>query len=250
MTRFFNIISLLMVLLSPLTSGCKNADTDETDKTVNGQREVFFSGNWWAVATAQGKPYGGPFYYSDSKENVWIDDAGKLHLKITYRNDKWYCSKVTLLKPVTYRKYVFQVDSRVDNFDKNVVGGLFTYKSDTQEVDIEFSKWGIDGNRNSQFVVQPGSKTENKKRYSMNLTGNESTHWFNWQPDRIEFASYRGHSDNLPDPSEIIQQWTYTGTDIPADLDDQVKINLWLFKGMPPSDNKETEMIISGFRIE
>lgn len=250
MTRFLNIISLLTVFMLPMTSGCKNTVSETLDKTVNGQREIFFSGFWWAVATAQGKPYGGPFYYSDSKENVWIDDAGKLHLKITYRNDKWYCAKVTLLKPVTYGKYVFQVDSRVDNFDKNVVGGLFFYKSDTQEVDIEFSKWGIDGNMDSQFVVQPGSKAENKKRYSLNLTGNESTHWFDWQPDRIEFASYRGYSNALPDPSEIIQQWTYFGNDIPADLDEQVKINLWLFKGMPPSDHKETEMIIPGFRIE
>lgn len=215
----------------------------------NTTRTIFFSGYRWAVASAKGKKYGGPFYYSDSEENVWVDDNGRLHLKITNRNNKWYCAKVTLLKPITYGKYIFEVDSRIDKFDKNIVGGLFIYKDDSREIDIEFSKWGIDGNLNSQFVIQPGSKPENKKRYSLNLTGNKSTHLFYWKPDIIEFESYRGAFRKSPDKNDIIQQWKYTGKDIPADSDEQVKINLWMFRGMPPSDNREVEMILSSFKI-
>ncbi|VBB48567.1 Beta-N-acetylhexosaminidase, family GH20 (modular protein) [uncultured Paludibacter sp.] len=230
------------------TAGTNNV-YKETETKKN-ERIISFSGYKWAVASSKGKKYGGPFYYSDSNNNVWIDKNGKLHLKITHRNDKWYCAKVTLLKPVTYGKYIFQIDSRIDNFDKNVVGGLFIYKNDVQEIDIEFSKWGIDENMNSQFVIQPGDKNENKKRYDINLTENKSTHWFDWQPNSIKFMSYQGHSHKLSNSGNIFQQWEYSGEDIPLDSDEQVKINLWMFRGMPPSDNKETEMIVSAFKIE
>lgn len=248
--KSINLISILFILSSQMCFGCKDGATTETDTIINGQRVISFSGYQWAVATAAKNQGPGPFLYSDSKENVWLGQDGKLHLRITHRNGKWYCAKVTLLKSYSYGRYVFQVDSRVDNFDKNVVGGLFIYKNDTQEIDIEFSKWSIDGNMDAQYAIQPSNKSENKRRFFLNLTGEKSTHWFNWQRDRIEFASFRGHLLELPAVGNIIQQWIYTGADIPPDTDERAKINLWLFRGTPPSDLKETEMIISGFSIQ
>jgi len=160
------------------------------------------------------------------------------------------CAKITMSKSCSYGRYVFQVDSRVDQFDKNIVGGLFLYKNDLEEIDIEFSKWNMDGNMDSQFAIQPSNIKANKKRYYLNLFNEKSTHWFNWQRDRIEFASCQGHSNDLPKVNNIIQQWIYTGTDIPPDNDEKAKINLWLFRGTPPTDRVETEMIISGFSIQ
>jgi hypothetical protein len=249
--KSINLISLLFILSSQMCFGCKDGAPAETDTIINGQRVILFSGYQWVVDSSTDKKKGpGPNYFSDSNENVWLDKDGKLHLRITQRNGIWYCAKVTMLKSYSYGRYVFKVDSRVDNFDKNVVGGLFTYKNDLEEIDIEFSKWSIDGNMDAQYAIQPSSKSVNKKRFFLNLTGEESTHWFNWQSDRIEFASYRGHSSELPAVGNIIQQWIYTGADIPPDTDERVKINLWLFRGTPPSDLKETEMIISGFSIQ
>ena len=85
--------------------------------TVNGQRIISFSGYEWEVASSKGKKYGGPFYYSNSKKNVWVNKQGKLHLRITHKKDKWYCAKVTLTKSYNYGRYIFQVDNQVDNFD-------------------------------------------------------------------------------------------------------------------------------------
>jgi len=249
--KSINLISILLILSSQICFGCKNEADAETDTIINGQRVILFSGYQWVVKSSADKKYGpGPNYFSDSKENVWLGQDGKLHLRITHRNGKWYCAKVTLLKSYSYGRYVFQVDSRVDNFDKNVVGGLFIYKNDTQEIDIEFSKWSIDGNMDAQYAIQPSNISANKRRFFLNLTEEKSTHWFNWQRDRIDFMSYQGPSLELPEVSNIIQQWTYTGTDIPPDTDERTEINLWLFRGTPPSDLKETEMIISGFSIQ
>lgn len=251
MLKSINLISMLLILSSQMCFGCKDEAAPVTDTIINGQRVILFSGYQWVVDSSTDKKKGpGPNYFSDSNENVWLDKDGKLHLRITQRNGIWYCAKVTMLKSYSYGRYVFKVDSRVDNFDKNVVGGLFTYKNDLEEIDIEFSKWSVDGNMDSQFAIQPSNRSENKRRFFLNLTGEKSTHWFNWQHDRIEFASYRGHSPELPAVNNIIQQWIYTGADIPPDTDERAKINLWLFRGTPPSDLKETEMIIADFSIQ
>ena len=232
--------------------GCKKETTMVTaivkDTIINGQRILTFSGYSWLVENSADFAEGpGPNYFSDSKENVWFDQDKKLHLKITNRNNKWYCAKITMIESLGYGRFVFYVDSRVDNLDKNVVAGLFSYKTDLQEIDIEFSRWGIVGNKNAQYSIQPANLAGNKNAFNINLTGLQSTHWFNWQKTRIDFASIRGHSSSIPSAGNIIQQWHYNGSDIPIDSNETVKINLWLYQGTPPSNLLETEITISRF---
>lgn len=249
--KYLKLLVILSAMFSAMNCSSKDKLQEPADTLVNGKRIIRFSGYDWVVESSASLKQGpGPNYFSNSTDNVWLDKEGRLHLRITNRNGKWYCAKVTLVNSYSHGRYIFRVDSRVDSLDKNVVAGLFTYKNDSEEIDIEFSKWNIDGNMDSQFAVQPSEKSQNKRRYFLNLDGEKSTHWFNWQPDRIDFASYQGHSAELPAAADIIQKWTYTGTDIPPDVDEKAKINLWLFRGNPPANLKETEMIISGFSIQ
>ena len=240
--------------------GCKKETTTDdpvvpeasvvADTILNGQRILTFSGYSWLVKNSFDKSAGpGPNYFSDSKSNVWFDKDGKLHLKITYANNRWYCAAVSMIQSYGHGRYLFYVDSRIDNFDKNVVAGLFTYASDTEEIDIEFSKWGIAGGANSQFSVQPSSLNGNSRSFNYTQSDGLSTHWFNWQSGRIDFASFTGHSTTLPAAAKIIQQWSYTGKNIPPDNNETVHLNLWLFKGMPPSDLQETEIVLSAVKI-
>lgn len=239
---------LLLFVILIIIQGCRKDSPFVSDTIVNGQRILEFSGYRWLVESSSDITIGpGPNLFSDSKENVWFDTDGRLHLKITQRNGKWYCSKLSLLNPTGYGKYIFYLDSQIDLMDINVVGGLFYYKSDTEEFDIEFSKWGDIGNSNAQFSVQPSQQINNKKVYSISLKNTQSTHWFNWQKDHIDFASVHGHTFTLPSANNIIQQWSYSGPDIPSLSNGNIKINLWLYHGKQPSNLQESEMIISGF---
>lgn len=242
---------LLLSLVSfLLLNGCKKEVPAVTDTVVNGQRILYFSGYSWLVGTSANATQGpGPNYFSDSGENVWLDTNGKLHLKITNINNRWNCAKVSLMQSFGHGRYLFLIDSRIDNLDKNVVAGLFTYASDTQEIDIEFSKWGVEGGTNSQFTVQPASVAGNKKAFLYSQTDALSTHWFNWQSGQIDFASFAGHSTVLPATSKIAQQWSYTGASIPPDTNETVNLNLWLYKGVPPSNNQPAEIVISSVSI-
>lgn len=220
------------------------------DTILNGQRILTFSGYSWLVKSSFDKTVGpGPNFFSDSKENVWFDQNGQLHLRITYANNRWNCASVSMIQSHSNGRYLFYVDSRIDNFDKNVVAGLFIYASDTEEIDIEFAKWGNNGVSNSQFTVQPATVAGNGRAYSFNQPDSQSTHWFNWQAGRIDFASFAGHSTTLPAASKIMQQWSYTGKNIPPDANETVHLNLWLFKGTPPSDLQETEIVLSAVKI-
>lgn len=240
---------LFLSFLSLLFTACVSDNTAEQIQLNNSDRMIKFSGYDWVVRTSEdGKKGPGPNYFSDSEDNVWVDEQGRLHLKIVKKDGKWLCSGVTLRRSMGYNKYVFYVGSRVDNLDINVVGGLFTYMNDEEEIDIEFSKWSQINNQDSQFAVQPSHNPGNKTRFNLNLDSEFSTHFFDWKQHRIEFASYRGHTLN-PDISDVISEWTYSGKDIPPDSDEQLKINLWLFRGKPPTDGKEAEMIIDKVEI-
>src|SRR5690606_9166055 len=239
-----------ILLLSVLTILFSCSSTVELGETpiVQSARIIKFSGYDWIVRTSDNKKVGpGPNLFSDSEDNVWVDNQGRMHLTIVQKGGLWYCAGVILKNSLGHGKYIFYVANDVSKLDQNVVGGLFTYLNDNEEIDIEFSKWSNPDNMDSQFAVQPSTRVGNKVRYDLNLTSNLSTHSFNWQPDRIEFFSRHGHGVE-PNEDNLIHEWIYKGNDIPPSRGtERLRMNLWLFRGQVPSDAKEHEMIIEKF---
>src|SRR5205823_12143915 len=87
----------------------------------------------------------GPNYFSDSEENVRVDEAGQLHLLVTRRNDRWYAAEVVSRGSLGYGKYIFSLTGPGERLNENMVLGLFTWSNapdfDHREIDIEFSRW-------------------------------------------------------------------------------------------------------------
>ena len=217
-------------------------------------RTIIFSGYKWEVKSSESKAGPGPNYFSDKEEDVWVDEDGRLHLKIAQKDGKWYCTEVISDSSFGYGKYIFYVASRVDKLDKNIVVGLFTWDTGApehnyREIDIEFSRWGQTTNDNAQYVIQPYTEPRNMKRFSMELNGDYSTHMFEWKPDSIFLQSIHGQYVTPPDTSYLIESWIYTGKDIPPAGNENVRINFWLFRGEPPSDGNDAEVIIKEFEF-
>lgn len=217
-------------------------------------RRIEFSGYTWQLKTGRQTINGlKSNHFSDSEENVWVDEKGQLHLKITKRNGRWYCAEAACEKTFGYGKYIFYLESRADQFAENVVLGLFTWGSSPRyshrELDIEFSRWGKPEGKNAQFVVQPGTRLGNVHRFNIQLEQNRSTQSFEWRRESIFFQSLRGHYPSPPDDSYIIESWNYTGKSSPTSLDEKTRINLWLSDAKPPSDNMEVEVVIKKFEF-
>jgi len=207
-------------------------------------KTIQFSGRTWNVKSSPVPVGPGPNYFSADPFNVWVDAAGRLHLKITHQGDRWLCSEVITTEPLGYGKYTFSLASRADLLDQNAVLGLFTWDDNApeynyRELDIEFSRWGAAGNENAQYVIQPWDHPGNLHRFPITLSAGVSTHSFDWQASQVDFASVQD--------SQPLQTWTYTGSDNPPPGNGNARINLWLMNGSPPSDGQEVEVIIQAF---
>ena len=215
------------------------------DQNIATQDEISFSGYEWFVKSSSSPVGPGPNCFSNSTENVWVDNQGQLHLKITKRNGKWYCAEVVSKDSFGYGKYIFSLASRIDRLNENIVVGLFTWSDDPEynhrEIDIEFSRWEYPTNDNAQFVIQPWDKPGNIYRFNIqHLDKDKSTHSFNWRDNYISFLSIFGNS---------FEAFNYTGDYIPVPGNENARINFWLVWGNPPSDGLDAEVVLDKFEF-
>ncbi len=212
------------------------------------QTTIKFTGIKWTVRSGGGGP--GPNNWSDSSNSVWVDSLGQLHLKIRRIGDSWYCSEVYAQQSFGYGEYMFYVASNVENYDPEIVVGLFLYENDRREIDIEFSKWEDPASVDGWYTVQPPPyNNSNQDSFALNLNGNYSTHKIIWSSDSISFQSYRGHYRSLLSPDSLINQWTYSENKNPPVGNERLHINFWLYGGKPPTNLNDAELIISAVYV-
>ena len=278
-------ISMSVLFVTCLGVGCQSltSDTDTSDATrgyqdgSRAQRIIEFSGFSWWVKESDQRAGPGPNWWSASEENVWVDQQGRLHMKITHRDGKWLCAEVVCEEPAAYGTYAFYLNGSVDKLDPRVVLGCFTwddtaYKTQANcEIDIEFSRWNNASAPNLHYAVQPvygpdapsGRYNERAHVSHMALEDSKSTHIFTWTPERVTFASFEGSRQ----PAHLLDGWTFNSDQQPRRVrqegitsdpvgipkpgpDTHVRINLWLIdanrdqKADPPLHGKEVEVII------
>lgn len=216
-------------------------------------RWINFSGYDWWVKASPGLVGPGPNYFSDSTNNVWLDELGRLHLRITNRSNQWQCAEVVTKRTFGYGSYRFELDSPVNDINPSVVLGLFTWSDDPaythREIDIECGRWA-DANdiNNAQYVVQPWDWPGHLVRYAVPAGVTNSTHRFTWETNRVSYQSQRGSYSPTPATTNIISAWAFTDTSaVPQTGDENVRINLWLINGTPPTDSQAVEFILKSF---
>lgn len=244
-------------------------------------RNITWSGYSWWVRDSGGATQGpGSNIFSNSTENVFVDDNGDLHLRIVQLpNGKWAAAEVDLNQSLSYGTYEWELSSRYDQFATNVVGGLFTYldpgraanqsggvigngiPDSPHEIDIEFTRsWG---SANLYYTTHDPDIQSPSTNFYQALAGDYTTHRFTWEPDRITWGSYHGHVAGVANPEfPIVEQrsgpnngraalHTYTGPVVPKDLNEIPIINFWIDgnngSNVGPANGQMQEMIIHSF---
>jgi hypothetical protein len=82
---------------------------------------------------------GGPGPNTFSKDNVRVDADGSLRVQIVQRDGHWTCAELNTTERLGYGTYEWVTQSRVDDFDRNVVLGLYSYP--TEDVMIKSFKF-------------------------------------------------------------------------------------------------------------
>ena len=129
--RGLSVIALVSVLIAARSTSV----TAQQAPVISGYgRTIRFSGYDWLVKTSTVLVGPGPNYFSDDEENVWIDDLGRLHLRVTRDADgHWRASEVVLQASLGYGQYRFALEGTAQELDPNVVLGLFTWQDDPSE---------------------------------------------------------------------------------------------------------------------
>lgn len=229
-----------------------SATVERVDPEV---RWISFSGYDWWVKRSPGLVGPGPNYFSDGTNNVWLDAAGRLHLRITNRSNQWQCAEVVTRRTFGYGSYRFELDSPVNNINPSVVLGLFTWSDDPaythREIDIECGRWADPNDpNNAQYVVQPWDRPNHLVRYAVPAGLTNSTHLFTWETNRVSYQSQQGSYSPAPSPASVISSWAFTdAAAVPQTGDENVRINLWLINGNPPTDNQAVELVIRSFHF-
>jgi hypothetical protein len=205
-------------------------------------RTIRWSGYRWEVKSSTGRVGPGPNFFSASTTNVRVDAHGRLRLRITKANGRWYSGEIGLDHSLGYGTYTWTLASRVDQLDANAVLGLFTYDDTSaahayREIDIEASRWGNPKDpTNAQFVVQPYDRAGNLRRIRLGAK-RPATLSFTWTKTGLAWRA----SPSTP------ATWVYRGTDRPPHGKERPRINLWCFGGRAPARGEPIEVVIRSF---
>jgi hypothetical protein len=189
--------------------------------------------------------------------NVTVDANGYLHFRISNAGGTWTASEMFTTDKLGFGTYQWQVDGPIDAYDKNVVLGLFPYgpaagigSDSTNEIDIEYSRWGVANGPNGDWTDYPASGTTiGEMSYTFSLAGSTlSTSRFAWTTTSITSALLGGLQP-VGGNDSLIRSWTYMPSNPTVNIPQQplpLGMNLWCFD-TPPSNGQPVEIVIRDF---
>jgi hypothetical protein len=202
-----------------------------------------FSGYEWTANA-------GPVFHAGSRNffdpaNVWTDERGALHLRISGSPGKWAAAEVKLTRSLGYGTYRFQLRD-VSHLEPSALLTLIAWdgvgtESTRRELDVELGVWGNPENTNVNYVVQPYYVPANFVTFR--VPPGAYTHSFRWEPGQVTFSTEAG-SGNAG--ARVMNRHVFT-SGVPSPEGKSVRIGLYVFhRGKIPLKN-ENEVIIDKF---
>jgi len=203
-----------------------------------------FSGYEWTTSS-------GPIFHAGSRNffdpaNVWTDERGALHLRISGSPGKWAGAELKLTRSLGYGTYRFQVRD-VSHLEPSALLTLITWdgvgtESTRRELDVELGRWGHLDNTNVNYVVQPYYVPANVVAFR--VPPGLYTHSFRWEKGKITFSTTTGSSNT--GGGRVINQHVFT-SDVPIPAGESVRIALYVFHQGPIPLKNENKVIIDKF---
>ncbi len=191
--------------------------------------------------------------------NVSVDANGYLHLKITKTGDTWSAAELFTVDKLGFGTYQWQTDGPTDRMDPNVVLGFYPYgpaagigENGTNEIDIEYSRWGRKSGVNGDWTDYPNSGTTiGELSYSFSLNGGTlSTSRFIWSTSQIGNFLINGLQP-VGSVTDLIKSWTYAPANPKTNIPQRAMplgMNLWCFE-KTPTDGLPVEIVIRDFNF-
>ena len=203
-----------------------------------------FSGYEWTASA-------GPIFRAGSRNvfdpaNVWTDEKGALHLRISGSPGKWAVAELKLTHSLGYGTYRFQVRD-ISHLEPSATLTLITWdgvgtESNRRELDVELGRWGHLENTNVNYVVQPYYVPANYVAFR--VPPGAYTHSFRWEPGQVTFSTVAG--SDTTGAGRVINRHVFT-SGVPSPGGESVRIALYVFHQGPIPLKNENEAIIDKF---
>lgn len=217
-------------------------------------KRIRFAG--YDFETKQGTGLGpGPNNWANSQ--AFVDSQGRLHLRFSKKKGKWYAGEIQSVSRFGFGTYEIEFVGNIGGLDKNVVFGFFNYPpadvgpDATNEIDIEFARWGDSGNPPLNYTVWPVDPSLKPAHKAFDFPGGRavSHHRFVWKRDRVVYQSRLFDEDG---DVRREQSWAFrpklhnkriSSSPMP------IFFNLWGFRGQEPDDGENVEVIVKSFKF-
>jgi hypothetical protein len=206
------------------------------------EKTIAFSGYDWLVRQLPNDRHGMNDY---DPRNVWVDDAGFLHLLLTERDGRWTGADVRLTRSLGYGTYAFDVHD-TSQLDPSAAFSMYTFDplgsdQNFRELTVDVSRWGDPGNMNGQFVVQPETIPANVVRFA--VPAGRVTHSFRWEPGRVSFKAVH-HAGASSD--RVVAERLFTAR-VPTAGAERPQLTLLYDRDSPRPPAKAVEVVVEKF---
>jgi hypothetical protein len=239
MLKPFLAVAFIATLLVPATAEAKRIRFSGYDFNVKQGEGLGPGPNSWAISQA------------------FVDSKGRLHLRFSKKKGKWYAGEIQSVSRFGFGKYEIEFTGDIGGQDKNVVFGFFNYPpadvgpDATNEIDIEFARWGNKSYPPLNYTVwpvDPGLKAASQS-FSFKNGVAKSEHKFVWEPNRVSYYSVVVR-DNGTAGQEAY--WSFKPKNPGKRISSSpmpIFFNLWGFRGQEPSDGENVEVIVNSFKF-
>src|SRR6266705_1384088 len=199
-------------------------------------KTLHFSGYEWTTSS-------GPIFHVGSRQffdptNVWTDERGALHLRISGSPGKWAGAELKLTRSLGYGTYRFHVRD-ASHLEPSALLTLITWdgvgrESTRRELDIELGRWGQLDNTNMNYIVQPYYVPANVVAFR--VPPGLYTHSFQWEPEKVTFSTVAGSGNTRG--GRVTNRHVFS-SGVPSPAGQTVRIALYVFhQGKIPLKNE------------
>jgi hypothetical protein len=185
--------------------------------------KINFSGFEWEVYRIPRDIFG--VLYPNSASNVWTDQKGWLHLRITKEPEGWTGAEINLTRSLGYGTYSFMTHELPELEPATVLSMNSWDPQDAgqyhRSFDILLGQFGDPAIKNAQYSILPFNVPGNVYRFT--ASRGALTHSFHWERGRLSFET-----KETDRPSHVVARHTFT-SGIPTPGGEGIHINLFAY---------------------
>jgi hypothetical protein len=202
--------------------------------------KINFSGFEWDVYRAPMDNFG--ILYPNSASNVWTDQKGWLHLRITKEPDGWTGAEIILKRSLGYGTYSYVIHELPELEPATILSMVSWDPLDGGQhhraFDILLGQFGDPAIKNAQYSILPFNIPGNVYRFT--APRGAFTHSVHWEQGRLSFTT------QATDGSRVVSEHAFT-SGVPTPGGERIQIKLFAAGDSKVPQKNPAEVIVEKF---